>query len=262
MTLPDWHFTSLEDLIQSRGDEVILETGVACTCRREDATAGLLSRENAPATLREIHCQRCTGEGFLYRNARVIKGLVTSIQSAPNRRLLEGGYGTVGDAVFSPSIIEAPLGDSDKITFLHASLVNDGQVIMRNAANYGDNKSKPLGVTNAEDRLWYNAECAIWCEDQKGVVYEQGTDFLLVDHTIKWIGNTPRDGLFYTLKYRAYLEWIVYNTPLFRIDGGNQLGQKVLIRKKHVAYHSGNIALDTPAKRQEDQENFTIRTRF
>ena len=262
MTLPDWSFPRLEELIESRGDEVILETGVACTCRKEDALAGILTQENTVANIGQINCQRCHGDGYIYRNARVVKGLVTSIQAAPNRRLLEGGYAQAGDAVFSPSLQEEPVGDFDKITFLKSDFVGDGQVILRNAANIGENKGKNLGVSVTEDRLWYQAECAVWCEDAKGVVYSQGTDFVLEDRMIRWIGNKPNNGAFYTIKYRAYLEWIAYNTPLARRDQGRTLGQKVPIRKKHIAFSSGNINLDTPSKRQEDQATFTTRVKL
>ncbi len=258
MTLPDWNFTLLEELIESRGDAVILETGVACTCRREDSIASLTTKEKQPSTLSRINCNKCQGDGFLYRNQRCVKGLITSIQAGPNRKLLEGGYAVAGDAVFSPSLNVGRITDFDKITFTFSESIGDGQVIFRGAAHHNENQGLRIGVAEDEDRLWYQGDEAIWCEDDNGVVYSQGADFILEDKVIRWIGTRPANGVFYTLKYTAFLEWIVYNTPLGRVDNNRSLAQKVIIRKKHVAFSTGSFA-DTPAKRQEEQERLTTR---
>jgi hypothetical protein len=261
MSLPDWDFAKLEELIESRGDDVILETGVACTCRREDALASGTLKDHQPAAVRRMTCNDCQGDGFIYRNARCIKGLITSIQAGPNRKLLEGGYAVAGDAVFSPSLHAGRIGDFDRITFTYSEFVGDGQIIMRNAAHSGENKDRRIGVAKNEDRLWYQADCAIWCEDDNHVLYVQNEDFVLEGKVIRWIGKKPNNGVFYTLKYTAFLEWIVYNTPLARIDQTRNLAQRVLIRKKHVAFHTGSFA-DTPVKRQEEQDRLTTRVKI
>lgn len=261
MMLPDWDFAKLDELIEARGDEVILETGVACTCRREDSTASMTTKDNQPSTLRRLNCLECQGDGYLYRNARCVRGLVTSIQAGPNRKLLEGGYAVAGDAVFSPSLNAGPVSDFDRITFTTSSFIGDGQVIMRGAASHNENQSLNIGVEDSEDRLWYMGDCSLWCEDSNGVVYEQGADFILKDKVIQWVGTQPNKGTFYTLKYTAFLEWIVYNTPLDRIDNSRSLAQKVIIRKKHVAFATGSKA-DTPTKRKEEEDRLTTRVKI
>lgn len=261
MTLPDWDFAKLEELIEARGDEVIIETGVACPCRREDSFGSGIEHEKQPATLRRLNCTRCQGDGYIYRQARCIKGLLTSVESGPNRKLIEAGYAVPGDAVFSPSLDVEPIGDFDRITFTKSTFVGEGQIILRNAANIEDNAARRTGISTSEDRLWYQADCAIWCEGEDGTLYAQNTDFVLEDRTIRWVGNKPDNHTFYTLKYTAYLEWIVYNSPLARVDSGRSLAQRVLIRKKHVAFHGGSLA-DTPAKRQVEQETLTSRVKL
>ncbi len=261
MPIGDWDFQKLEELIETRGDRVILETGVACTCRREDTVASMTTNENQPSTVRRINCTRCQGDGFLYRNARCVRGLITSIQAGPNRKLLEGGYAVVGDAVFSPSLNIGRIADFDRITFTKSESIGDGQVIMRGAAHHNENQDKNIGVAEDEDRLWYQGDCALWCEDENGVLYTQNEDYVLEDKIIRWIGKQPDKRTFYTLKYTAFLEWIVYNTPLSRVDNARSLGQKVLIRKKHVAFHTGSQA-DTPVKRQEEQTRLTTRVKI
>jgi len=257
----DWDYAKLEELIQARGDDVIIETGIACSCRRNDSIASLTTKESQPTTLRELNCSICQGDGYIYRNGRCIKGLLTSVQAGPNRKLLEGGYAVIGDAVFSPSLKAGHIGDFDRITLTVSDSVGDGQNILRNAAYLYESATKDIGVEPNEDRLWYMADCALWCEDENGVVYTQNSDFILEDKLIRWLANKPDDGVFYTLKYTAYLEWIVYNTPLLRVDSGTSLAQKVLIRKKHVAFGSGSKA-DTPAKRQAEEGTFTTRVKI
>jgi len=261
MTLPDWDFVVLEELVESRGDEVILETGVACVCRREDSAASMTTKDKQPTTLRKINCNECQGDGYIYRNARCVKGLITSIQAGPNRKLIEGGYAVAGDAVFSPSLSIGRIGDFDRITFTHSETIGDGQIIFRGAAQYNENQGLRTDLTVAEDRLYYLGDCAIWCEDENGVAYFQNADFVLEDKVIRWIGERPAIGIFYTLKYTAFLEWIVYNTPLERVDVGRSLAQKVVIRKKHVAFATGSFA-DTPAKRQTEQNSLTTRVKI
>ncbi len=255
----DWDFAQLEELIQARGDDVIHETGVACPCRKDDAYASTVLQENKPATQRKLHCPQCGGVGWLWRNAKVIKGLITSIESGRNRQLLEMGYAVPGDATFSPSLDAATLYDFDRITFLYPVPVGDGQIIMRNGARLADNGLLPLGLEANEDRLWYEAACVIWCEDENGRIYQQNTDFNVSGKTLTWTGGKPRDGVFYTVKYNAYLEWIIYASPMTRFDRARTLGQRVLLRKVHVAQQNG-FDFDTAAKRQQQELEFTTKT--
>jgi len=255
----DWDFALLEEVIQSRGDDVIHETGVSCPCRREDAYASTIIQDNKPATQRRLDCEQCGGVGWLWRDAKIVKGLVTSVEAGRNRQLLEMGYAVPGDATFSPSLNAGQLHDFDKITFLYAAPVGDGQIIMRNSANLEDNGLLKLGLEDNEDRLWYEAGCVFWCEDENGRVYQQNTDFTVSGKTLSWVGAKPSDGVFYTVKYNAYLEWIIYATPMTRFDRNRKLGQRVLLRKVHVAYQN-DFDFDTAAKRQAQEVSFTTKT--
>lgn len=255
----DWDFELLERLIQSRGDDVIHEKGIACPCRATDAYGSTILRENKPATQRKLDCKQCGGVGWIYRDARVIKGLVTSVETGRNRNLLEMGYAVPGDCTFSPSLDVGQVSDFDRITLLYPAPINDGQVILRNAANLEDNAQLRLGLSADEDRLWYEPDCVDWCEDENGRVYKQDADFRIEGKTIKWVGQAPADGVFYTVKYNAYIEWIVYATPLTRFDRDRGLGQRVLLRKVHVA-SINDYEFDTAEKRQNQELSFTTKT--
>jgi hypothetical protein len=262
MSLPDWDFSLLEELIEERGSDVIIETGVSCTCRNGDLYASTIEREGMPGAFRSMNCSRCQGDGWIYRNARVIRGLVTGIDPGRDKKLIEAGYAIPGDAVFSPSLnISTPVSDFDKITFQFSQPINEGQIIMRGAAHLEENAQIDTDLEEDEDRLWYVADCTIWCEDEDGVVYTQDADYVFDSRKIRWIGQAPIVGKLYTLKYFGFPEWIVYVQPFQRIEQDSNLGPRVLIRKKHVAYLTGSDAA-TPAERTEEQQAFTTRVKI
>lgn len=255
----DWNFYNLESLIQSRGDEIIHETGVSCTCRAEDVYGSGILKENRLATRRRLGCNKCGGTGWIYRDASIIKGLVTGVETGRNRQLLEMGYAVPGDCTFSPSLHAKTVSDFDRVTFLYPAPVSDGQIVMRNAARLSDNSMLDLGLSDEQDRLWYQADCVLHLEDEDGRVYQQDTDYSIDGKTLTWIGARPEDGKFYTVKYTAYFEWICYATPMTRFDRARKLGQKVLLRKYHVAAQN-DYKFDTAENRNEQEIAFTTKT--
>jgi len=257
----DFDFARLEELVEARGDEVILETAVACTCRNGDIHSALILREGRPANQRSLSCPQCQGDGFLYRNARKVRGLMTALDPGRNRTLYEMGYAVPGDATFSPSLRAGFLTDFDKITFCTAMPVNEGQVVRRGGHTFEDNVQYVTDLEENEDRLWYRPSCSIWCEDSNGVVYTQGPDFVFESKKIQWVGNQPDLGTLFTVKFTAYLEWVAYASPFQRIDRGRSLGQRVMVRKKHVTFTTDS-PMDSPAYRAQKEADFTTRTKI
>lgn len=257
----DWDFNNLESLIQRRGEEVIHEIAVACpACRNDDIYAySTTDVDGRVGNIRSLSCPQCMGDGYMYRDAQLVTGLITSIQPG-NRQLTDMGYAVPGDAVFSPSLNTRHIGDFDRITFQVSTEVSGGQVILRGAATSGDNAQRATDLTEQQDRLWYLPECTIWCEDQNGVIYHEGTDFTFDDKKIVW-NQGPVVGTLYTIKYRAYLEWVSYASPMERYDRGRDLAQKVMLRKKHVHFQDGNLA-DSPDDRSAQQEEFTTQIKI
>lgn len=259
----DWDFGLLEALIQDRGDYVVWETGVACPqCRREDAVASFNEQNpNEAIRIRRPNCPVCHGFGFMYRNATKVLGLLTQV-NAGNRQLIDLGLALPGDAVFSPSLYEQEMQDMDKITLCITDVLSEGQTICRGAAHLSNARTIPTDLADNEDRLWYAGNgCAVWCEDEHNVVYDVDADFQIIDNKIRWIGKKPADGVFYVLKYHYYPEWVVYSSPLQRVDRGRNLQQRVVLRKKHVAYTQAT-SVATPAMRQKEQIALTGRTKI
>lgn len=255
----DWNFSLEEELIDARGELVIIETAVACTCRNGDLHAALILQEGKPANQRILDCPACNGDSFLYRNARKIKGLVTGLDPGRNRQLFEMGYAVPGDVTFSPSLHAGAITDFDKITFCFTSPVNEGQVIMRGAHTLENNLEYVTDLEDNEDRLWYRPGCTIWCEDSNGVLYSQASDFVFENKKIQWVGNAPAIGTLYSIKYTAYLEWVAYSTPFQRMDRNRNLGQRVMLRKKHVTFTTDS-PMDSVSARRDKEDEFTTRT--
>lgn len=262
MTLPDWSFNNLEELIESRGDDVIHETGVTCpTCSAGDTYGSTILAEGKPlqGVGGSLSCNHCYGIGWIYRDPKVIRGLVTSVQSGQNKTLVESGWAVPGDSVFSPSLNVPPLGDFDKITMTYPVPVGSGQTIIRNAGNMGINQMLSTGLNPSQDRLWYYPSCVTYCVDQRGETYTQDVDFILDEKIIVWGTRRPKDGEVYTIKYMACLEWIVFSSPFTRFDNDRSLGQKVVLRKAHTAFVNAH-PVDTPASRLEEAKEFSTRT--
>jgi len=254
----DWNFIDLEQFVYDRGDTVVHEIAIACTCRAEDTYASIILKDGTPARIRRMDCRSCHGDGFIYRNARCIVGLITGVHPG-NRRLIDAGYALPGDCTFSPALDAGVVGDLDKITFTKADTVDEGQIILRGAHTLDANRLVETDLLPQEDRLWYNSECSIWCEDQNGVIYDQNVDFTLKQNKIIWNGaRGPDVGIFYTIKYTAFLEWSVYVSPMSRSDRGRSLGDRVVLKKKHIIFiNEFNKA--TPELRTADQKAFTSR---
>jgi hypothetical protein len=227
-----------EGLIQNRGSTMLHELAVSCTCRVEDTFAGL--KNDGKERRRDAFCPRCRGDGWLYRSPRLVIGIATSIRQ--QRNILDAGIAQPGDMQFSPSL-EPPdctlpyraIGAWDKLTATWSQPLDDGHVLVRAAAQ---GLPTETFLRPNEDRLWYEPDYAIWCEDENAQVYVEGTDFELgPGKIIRWIGRVPADHVRYTIKYAAFFEWIVFVPPQERRDRDNaNLGQLVFLRKRHVAF--------------------------
>ncbi len=229
----DWDFNLLESLIQDRGDKVIHELAALCpACQADDPYASTVDLHGRPALIRTFYCPTCEGNGYIYRNPRQIIGLTTSINPG-NVELTPDGIVSPGDAIFSPSLRAGEISIYDRITFCNASSADCSQIVMRGAATFADNKELKTNLEENEDRLNYIASCALWCEDQNGIIYQQGADYSFSGNRIVWI-NSPDVGTIYTIKYKAKIEWIAYSSSLDRFDNGRSLAPKIVLKKKHV----------------------------
>ena len=242
----EFDFALQDGFINERGTAMIHETAIKCpVCIAEDTFAGMLNdgeqRRGLP------FCNSCSNTNWLYRNPKIVIGLVTNIRHQKN--ILDAGEATGADLTFSPLIQgddeETHVGAYDKLTATWAEPLDDGQVIVRGAGTMGENARLSTNLASNEDRLWYEPHSALWCEDQNGTVYREGSDFTLgPGKVITWVGNKPIVGYAYTIKYKAFCEWISWRPPTERLDRDRNLGQLVFLRKKHTVFVNSPLAAD------------------
>ena len=221
------NFRMQDGLISNRGQVVIHEIGLTCTCRPGGIGEAVVGGSG------KLACSKCEN-GILYREPLQIMGLISSISS--NRQLVETGFINPGDCVISisPNIKTAP-SDFDKITFTWPENVGDGQVIVR-----GEASEPPYNLAANADLLHYQGAEGVYCEDEDGRTYEWNSDFYFEGRKIIWL-NPPEIRKRYTIKYKAYLEWIVYDSPMSRRDRDKDLGFRVVLRKKHLVNLRDNV---------------------
>lgn len=219
------------DFIDERGTMVIWETAIRCPCRVEDPFAGGI--DNGKDQIRLPYCPKCGGIGLLFVNPVMVKGLLTGMNT--QRTLVETGVLQPGDAIFGLGPYHEHMAMGDRLTMTHPQAIDDGQVIVRNAALLGNNLQLNINLRENEDRLWYRAARVIYCVDEDGKTYQEGADFEIDgSKIIRWSDSRPRDKKAYTVKYEGFLEYIVFAPPMERRDTEDDLGQKVLLKRKHV----------------------------
>ncbi len=245
----DFTFSLQKGFVDNRGETMIHEVGLRCVCNPEDLHAGQVKHGDQVLRRRTKYgCDKCGGEGYIYRKPRRIIALLTSVRLQKNQ--LEMGWAMPGDGIVSvkPGI---ELSGGDLLTFTWPEIVPDGQVIIRGAAQISDNLTRKTRLEANEDLLQYNADSSVYCEDEDNNVYNSGADFILDgSKIIKWVGSKPHQGKVYTLKYKAFLEWVVFLPPDIRRDRDRDLGQRIAARKRHVALvnkdPSGSPSSKTP----------------
>jgi hypothetical protein len=111
---------------------------------------------------------------------------------------------SIGPGFFGCGIGDRRIALDDKFTATWDQPLNEGQTIIRGAATLNDNLRLANNVEPSEDRLWYEPAQSLWCEDENGVLYYQGTDFELgPGRIIRCTGRQPKVGRKYVIKNTA-----------------------------------------------------------
>ncbi len=140
------------------------------------------------------------------------------------------GIVSLGDLVFSPQI-GTTLSDYDKVQLTWVEgIPYEGELLIRG--------------TSATDTTLYGIEAVpldgcITVDPTTGTVtkYTPGVDFTFSSNVITWATNAPAAGSIYSLKYAALVDWIVLAPPQPRRERGTSLGQRVILRKKHIVFN-------------------------
>lgn len=201
--------SAVNNFTLEEGEQVLHLTGLRCFCHGPDGQP-------------DPNCMEHENGGWLYVNEQSMTGLVVDISQ--RRELMETGVFMPGDCVFSPTSSDL-VSEGDKIIFTWALPYGQGDVLVR-------------GNTSS-DTLYYAGASGIFCIDESKIIYSHGIDYRFDGKKIIWDwtgknGKKPRMGTKYTVKYTAYFEWIAFVPPVTRISHGEDMGPKVMLRKKHL----------------------------
>jgi hypothetical protein len=173
-------------------------------------------------------CARCEGEGFVWVKPEKLKGIVMPVHA--DRRLLSSmGWLSPADLTLSADVYSR-IQDFDRIT-LTVPLPADPEVITRGQAFHDG----VPGLEPTEDRLSYQAVLPVYCGayDQPESPFIHGDAYVFAGKTLRW-RKPPPDGTIYVVKYEALTEWVAFSSPFETLDRGKLLGQRVLLRKRHL----------------------------
>lgn len=210
---------SQHDHVMRHGDYVQWCRASKCPC----APSGDANRANP-------NCKVCFGIGFRYAAPATLVGMVHGINN--EKSLLESGIAFPGDMVLSLSPLEQNvISDFDLIQVTWGQgQPYDGDVIKRG--------------TGATDKLTYAAAQVFEVFSVDGTLttitaYDENTSWTVEGRDITWIGGQPQPaaGQMYSVKYAvASWDWIAFVSPMQRFETGTNLGLKVLLRKRHLAF--------------------------
>lgn len=214
----------IDEVTRTYGDWVTWERGLPCACR----AAGPLRMSAG--------CSRCDGNGFVWIDRQKLKGIVMPAHT--DRRFSTMGWLNPGDLIFSTDVHHR-IHDFDRIT-LTTPLTTEPEVITRGQAH----RDGVLGLAPTEDRLAYQAVTPGVCfaHEHPDHRFHHGDAYVFVGKTIRWL-KPPPDGTVYVIEYEALTEWVAFSSPLETIDRGKSLGQRVVLRKRHL------VALSEPSGR-------------
>jgi hypothetical protein len=178
-------------------------------------------------------CKVCGGSGRVYGRMKRQKGLIGGI-TAQDKALLVAGIAMPGDLIFSPALgARTVLHDYDMVRLAYG-LPHDGDLL-----------------TRGNDRLLYLPTAIIAVERHNPFTglttsYLPGIHFTVSGRAITWAPDYgPAHGELYSVRYDALFDWVVYpGVTLPRIKRGHYLGQRVLLRKRHLAGIAALIPAD------------------
>ncbi len=196
------------------GYEATVYKATACPCG------------NSPTSPNSINCAACGGYGVLYPQPSLkVNVLVSGVDQ--NLDLMQYGLMEQGDMVVSPLPGSIHFEDFDlAILPFDAGIPTFSETFQRGA-----------GPTDTATYRMINVDGA-WTVDSvtgQSTMYRPGMDFSVNAKTLTWLGpNQPAAGQLYSIRYSALFEWVAFNPPSPHYAFGQDLGQRVVLRKRHI----------------------------
>lgn len=180
---------------------------------------------NTPSAPNNINCAACGGYGLLYPEApEQIPVLVSEINQ--ESELIQYGFANYGDMVVSPQPGSVHFDNFDLLILPWSiGVPTFSEVLARGAGNTDIATYRLLHVGGA----W-----TVNVTSGAVTAYVPGRDFTYSGKTLTWV-NGPSAGTLYSIRYDAQFEWVAWNPPEPRVAFGQDLGQRAVFRKRHIA---------------------------
>lgn len=216
-------FPSHDDFVARHGDVVIWRSAVKCSC----------SSTNTPdANRSRTDCDLCDGLGFVYAAPVSLTGLATSIEYS--KQLLDAGIGAPGNMVLGLAPDEPNfVSDYDIIQLtVPGGEPYEGDTLQRRIDGLPDELAyTPVKITTCFSIIPGVDDVS----PDTRVNYVRGVDFTISGRSLTWItGHGPDPGTPFSIKYTAQFDWEVFNAPMVRVEAGQSLGQRALLRKREI----------------------------
>ena len=208
------HLAAHLDLVRKRGDWVRHAKGRRCPCGE--------SVDRAVPT-----CRLCRGLGFFWEDWRWLRALVTSAEQ--ETKLLALGVAAPGDLVLGPG--------------LHpwARRIDQWDLVVPRLPFGQPFQGETLVRQGTVDTLqWEPArvEACYMVDPRSGLraTFLEGADFVVEGAGLRWLpGRGPAIGERYAIHYRPRFEYLALVPPMPRVERNTGLGDKVILRKRHLA---------------------------
>jgi hypothetical protein len=208
------------EFIRRHGETLNYFVSMKCTCSILP-TGSMVPDANRA----DPNCIACKGLGLIWIAQGQIIGMVTNVSQ--QKDLLQSGVAAPGDLVLSPDL-DYTVSDYDKVEMTWTDgIPYEGQLVTRTTGSAVDTVNYPI----------LSAVNCIQIAPVTGIIttYVVNIDFTFSRRQITWISiNKPADGTFYSFKYGALIEWICFAPPQPRMERGTNLGQRIVMRKKHL----------------------------
>ncbi len=180
---------------------------------------------NTPTSPNNINCLACGGYVVLYPDpALETTVLIPSVEQ--NLSLMQYGLMEDGDIVVSPMPGTIHFDDFDLAIL----------PFIPGIPTFSETFQRGTTATDTSSYRMVNVEGAWTVDSTTGTntKYTPNQDFTFSGKTITWIGNQPSAGQLYSIRYGALFEWVAFNPPSPRYAFGQDLGQKAVLRKRHI----------------------------
>jgi hypothetical protein len=207
-------------LIERHGEWVDHYRGQLCPCA-----------DDRDPSRSDPTCKVCHGQGIFWRDQGTLQGIITGMHADRSGRFwLQNGVALPEDMLFS----QDPLARRQAADF--------DLIVPRWTKGFPFQGE--LLVRGQDDRLFYRATNGVLgtvleVDAASGAIveYAPGTDYTVDPdwQTLHWVpGRGPVEGTQYSVKYHARYEFVCFNPPAQRFERGVDIGQRALLRKRHL----------------------------